>query len=72
MKLLLVVMLAAASDSVYGYSYGVGGGDDPGGIGDDAMCGKTGDCDCDCQYFSGGCRVRKILQNDACSDHCFI
>ena len=27
---------------------------------------------CDCEYFSGGCRVRKILQNDACSDHCFI
>ena len=27
---------------------------------------------CDCQYFSGGCRVRKILQNDACNDHCFI
>ena len=27
---------------------------------------------CDCQYFSGGCRVRKILQNAACSDHCFI
>ena len=24
------------------------------------------DCECDCQYFSGGCRVGKILQNTAC------
>ena len=28
-----------------------------------------GDCECDCQYFSGGCRVGKILQNTACNDH---
>ena len=67
MKLMLIAILAAFAVSVdSGEAYGRGYWKRPALHHGPRPC---NDCDCDCQYSSGGCRVRQILQNNACNDH---